>query len=580
MTRFANIGASAIFIFMGILLIISRVSLPGDHPVLNIVLSIIIVFSIHLIVDGYRASIVSLFAIGGFFAILLAWAFATSPFFSPGDDEYGYHILAVWDLAKGWDPFSTPHDNIWLDSYPSGYYVLQSYLVSITGLLLSGQSLVVGMMAAVGLLAYGFFAERISPHLSHYKQLAALIFALILVANPIVLTQIMTHYVDTPLYLFGCALVFFLMSDAISYNRLARWSAVSCIVLLINTKTSALYYTPLIVFGGFVMEFVLQKAEPRFFHRLFKYIRSKGIIFGTAITVSVVVIGYKPYVTNTLDHGKLLYPSTKEIMSYNIPANIVSLPPPVKFFYGLFSETGETLWPSQFDSPIFLKVPGTFRLSEFKVLRFDTRRGGFGPFFGLAFLASIFAYSGAKLASGNKKLYSWHGDGDGVAAFAIILLGTSIFFPEPWWARYVPFVWLSSILFIASSLCLNGKGKALIFLRILQGIALVSFLLCIVAATLGGIRQNIRIYKSTIAVETLKDLPVIEFYLERDDRITIDYQSTSISNADAVWTKLFKNRGVNTKVMKNGDEMEPRYCDYIGYLEAHVVWCAPKDQAN
>ncbi|MCF8467898.1 MAG: hypothetical protein K9G33_10890, partial [Sneathiella sp.] len=224
MSRLVNNAASAIFIFLAILLIVSRIPISNDFRVpLYVGLSAFAVLLIFFIIGGHKTSFVALISIGGFSAVVIAWAYGTRSLYPPGDDGYIYHIKAVWDLAAGWQPSFSPHNNIWIDSYPSGYWMLQSYVVSITGLLLSGQSLLVGLIVAVALLAYGFFLERVSPQLKRFQRPAALFFAGLVVANPVVMTQVLTHYTDAPLYLFGCALGFFLMSDAFSSNRLARW---------------------------------------------------------------------------------------------------------------------------------------------------------------------------------------------------------------------------------------------------------------------------------------------------------------------------------------------------------------------
>ncbi|MCF8468922.1 MAG: hypothetical protein K9G33_16095 [Sneathiella sp.] len=571
MTRFAKVGASSIFVFLAVLLIFSRVPI-GDifPPALYVGFAAFTVLLIFYIVDNFKTSFIALISIGGFFVILLTWAYATSSFYDAGHDSYAYHLRAVWDLAAGWSPFLTANNNIWVDSYPSGYWVLQSYLVSITGLLLSGHSMIIGLMAAVALLAYGLFLEQAAQLLPRYHHLAALLFAVIVVGNPVVITQIMTHYTDAPLYLFGCALVFFLMSDALSANRIARWGAVSCIILLVNTKTACLYYVPLIVFGGFILELVLQGAVPGFFQRVFLWIKSKGILYGLAIVFAVLVIGYKPYVTNVLDHGKLLYPSVEKIMGPNTPANVETLPIPMKFLYGIFAKTEDNHWPIPLEAPVNLKIPGTFKLSEFKELVFDTRRGGFGPFFSLALLASIFAYAGCKLASRSNTACSWRRDGDGTAAFAVVLLGASMFFPESWWARYVPLTWLSAILFAMSSLYLDGKGKALIPIRLLQGLALIAFLLCIAAATLGAGRQNLYTYNRAKEISFMKQFPVVELSIWKPGKVI---QSSSLS----IWVELLKRQGVNTLVIP--DSQKPS-CENPGYLVGGVHWCTLGEQKN
>ncbi|WP_340150635.1 hypothetical protein [uncultured Sneathiella sp.] len=575
-----EVGASSIFIFLAILLSVSRVPFPSFiFPIHIVTITTVAVVLIFLATGGRKAATISIAALAVFFAIVTAWAFLTNPFYSPGDDDYGYHILAVWELAEGWDPFQTPHDNIWLDSYPTGIYVLESYMVSLTGLLLSGRSVIIGLAVTVGFLAFSFYNDRIAPQVPYFKYICALLFAGIVVANPVVLTQLTTHYVDTPLYLMGCALVFFLLSDAFTSNRLARWSVISCIILLVNTKTAALYYVPLIVISGFVVDLILNSSKTDFFSKAFHWIGTKGIPYVVAFAFGILVIGYKPFVTNYLDHGEFLYPSVDEIMQGNVPKNVIPLSSPMKFIYGIGAETGQTTWPFYFHAPIDLKVPGTFKLAEFKLLRYDTRRGGFGPLFSLALLASIIAYASSRIAGYNKSRYNWHREGDGIAVLSLFLLIISMFFPESWWARYVPFVWLSAILFATSSLYLSGKGALLIFSRVMFGITLISFLGCIVAGLGGAARANYKTYKKTKIIKTMENAPLVEIYPEIDPRITTDFQSKTITSAGDVWGRLLQERGVNVRVYNgvgnNRDDRE-QYCQDSLWFDADVMWCIPR----
>lgn len=547
-------------------------------PYLDLGVSVILTVLLVYLVDGFKASKTALISIIGFFIFLLFWAFVTSPIYSPGDDEYAYHLTAIWDLAEGWNPFAAPHNNIWIDSYPNGYWALQSYIVATTGLILSGQSLLAGLMLTVTVLSFGYFLEHCTGQFSSFKRLVPLFLACLVIGNPIVVTQVMTHYTDAPLYLLGCGLVFFLMLDAFGPNKLARWGVISCIILLINTKTANLYYVPLIVIGGFLADLVANGSMRDCLPRAFRWIISRGLIYAFVYFFAIIVIGYKPYVTNLQDHLALLYPSVTDIMSYNIPNNVNGVSAPVGFFYGIFAETGRTLWPYPFDSQINLKFPGTFSIDEFKILRFDTRRGGFGPFFSLALLSSIIAYAVCRIASLSSETYKLARKGDSLATLALVLLLISMLFPESWWARYVPFTWLSAVLFTVASFFLAGRGKFMVFTRVLQGLALLSFLLCIVAGAGGALKQILRVQMVTNAVEAVKDLPVIELYIEEDIRITRDFQSQQISDAANVWARVLRKNGVHVRIV--GTKLpirESEYCEKLGWLEAHVLWCVPKE---
>lgn len=578
MTRFANIGSSAIFLFISVLLIISRIPITDTlHPSIFLGLSILMVFVIFRIIGGYKTSLMALIGIIGFCVVIAIWAFGTQFLYDAGHDGHSYHLTAIWDLARGWSPFLSSHDNIWVDSYPSGYWVLQSYLVSMTGLLLSGKSLTIGLMVAVALLAYGFFQDHVSERLSRFKVFWGLLFALFVVANPVVLTQIMTHYIDGSLYLLGSALALFLLSDSYSENRLARLCAVGCIVLMVNTKTASLYYVPMIVFATFMAAWALKNLEISHFQFIYNWTKSRGFLLGLSFIIGITVIGYKPYVTNIMDHGELLYPSVDKIMATNIPENLEALPVPVKFLYGVFSRTEDSVWPVLVTAPVHLKIPGTFHLSEFKDLDFDTRRGGFGPFFSLALILSIALYALTRFTRSRQIHDPECGKGDSLAFFAFILILASVFFPESWWARYVPFTWLGVLLITISTLFFEKRNTRSLTSRILVSFIVLCFLGNIASAILGSLRQSWHTYQRTAVIENMKNYPYIELTLIHDPRVIKDHQSTAITYSDRTWATLLRERGVETKITSEFHEED---CEIAGFFDGNILWCAKAPQKN
>ena len=572
--RIANEASSHIFIFLSILLVISRIPLNENaSPIYFFLFTLIVVSIAFLFAEGLKTSFAVLASIGIFCTLISVWAFLTRHIYSPGFDGYAYHLSAVWDIAAGWNPLLSPHNNIWVDSYPNGYWTLQSYVVAMTGLLMSGQALVVGLMLAVALLSYGFFLEHCGPKLPRYPRITATIFAGVLVANPVVIGQLLTQYVDAPLYLFGAALTLFLLSDTLSSNRLARIGAIACIILMVNTKTAALYYTPLIVFGGLVAELALRHTDKSFLRRMYLWIRSKGLLFGFTFIFGVMAIGYKPYVTNVLDHGQPLYPSVDKIMKGNEPSNMIPLSAPMKFIYGIFARTDHSNWP--IDEPIELKVPGTFKLFEFKFLRFDTRRGGFGPFFSLTLLSAIAAYAVCRVAGRRNSSNNWHREGDSFALFGSTLIAASMFFPESWWARYIPFTWLSVLLFSIAALNLTSKGFAHAFSRFLLVIVALSFLGCILASGLGAIREGIQLHKRTEKIDFIAQFPKVKLLMFYDPPTYQDFQSSSTQDGLSVWSRLLADRGIKTEITRERRQFD---CDMTGYLNGGIYWCIVIDE--
>ena len=580
MSRIANLAASSTLIFMAILLVLSRIPLQGFvPPILLVIVSALLVTIIVRVIDGPKPSIIAFSAIFGFCLILAAWGFTTIVFYPSGHDGFVYHLTAIWDLAAGWNPILSPHNNIWVDSYPTGYWALEGFIVSTTGLPLSGQSLIVGLMVVLAVQAYAFFFERVGPLLPSHQNIISLFFAALVVCNPAVVTQVQTHYVDAPLYLFGTSLLLLLIADMHRKSWVSRWAAVSCIILAINTKTSALYFTPLIIFGGFIVEIYLGNRESAFIKRIFDWIRSKGILYAVAGIFAILIVGYRPYVTNVLDHGTLLYPNSDRIMDVNTPVNVQNpMPSPLKFLYGVFARTEHNRYGIPTEAPIHLKIPGTFELREFIAPDFDTRRGGFGPLFSLALIGSFLVYLIGRMAIARGASTPATREGDGIAILGLILLGITAFFPEPWWARYVPFLWLTPILFVVSTLFfVPSIRKTSNFLAIVIAVTLLSLIGCVLSGALGSARQHIKTYERFASLEQMKSAPVVELFEIQDVRVFSDFQSKSQSDADTVYAEILRNQGINTVI---AGEFDPEKCSNSGYFFGGVQWCIPKAEGS
>ncbi|WP_288903847.1 hypothetical protein [uncultured Sneathiella sp.] len=576
MMKNVNSASASIIIFLVVLLTIGRADFYGAlSPLFQVGVALTITIILMAGLAGRKSIIAAFFSIAVFFVILAAWSYGTQPFYPAGHDGYVYHLTAIWDLANGWHPFLTPNNNIWVDSYPSGYWALQSYLVSITGLPMAGQSLLIALMLVLGLQSFAFFYENISPALPRFRIWASVLFAAVVVANPILLTQIQTHYVDAPLYVVGASLIFFLMSDAIGKGRIAWIGAIACIILLINIKTSALYFTPLIIFGGFLMELFVLRGSSGWLQEVVHWTGKRGIYYGLAGIFAILVIGYKPYITNILDHNDLLYPPSADIMNKNTPLNVQDpMPGPQKFLVGLLARTEHNRYGIPVEAPINVKIPGTFTLAEFKAPDFDTRRGGFGPLFSLALLTSLLSFAVSRIAVFRQEITMSRRESGGIALFGIILLVITVLFPEPWWARYVPFLWLTPAFLAVSTLQIELTGKGRIFTQAAMAITIVALLGCMLSAALGAARQHIQTYQRFAPIEQMRTAPVVELTLIKEVRVFSDYQSKSQSDAATVYAEILEREGVNTRITEDFDETT---CVHSGYFFGAVLWCIPKN---
>lgn len=403
-------------------------------------------------------------------------------------DGQQYHQEAVSALADGWNPlgpqpFTGVHE-LWINAYAKGPWTWSAVWAQLTGSLEAGKSLHLLLGAAAALSVYGALRHALCIE----RRLSAWL-AILAALNPVLAYQWATHMNDSLLgSLLLVALSRGLVIAAVPEARSSRSKAVTLLMLaaatalLAATKSSGLAYGILLGATG-VMVCVLARRWSSL--REVVVATSAGLIFG------VLVIGWNPYVTNTLRHGHPLYPlagSEKvDIISGNSPRGVVAAGQFSQLFGSAFSRSHSYLAPvrprswadctgasaalpedpnSQRMPAIRPKWPGSMELAELKVfsVRSDVRIGGFGPWFSLALVLALAAFMLAVARGGLR------GRGLGLALLVpgtVLLL--SLVFPEPWWARYVPQLALLPIALAAGAML----GSGLQWVRRLGGAALV-----------------------------------------------------------------------------------------------------------
>lgn len=142
----------------------------------------------------------------------------------------------------------------------------------------------------------------------------------------------------------------------------------------------------------------------------------------TAVTIGALLIGYNPYVINTVYYGNPTYPLVgggEDIMTRNTPAVFESGNRFVNFFKSLLS-VGSSEWGL---------LRGGFSAQEFlKTYTTDTRVNGFG------IMTAPMIVLGIILMFNNRASHRWW-----IAWLAFLAVGFS--FEQSWWARYIPFLW-------------------------------------------------------------------------------------------------------------------------------------------
>lgn len=362
-------------------------------------------------------------------------------------DGQWYHMQAVRSIVAGWNPYwsdelSGVTGAVWINSYPKATWIFGAELYQLTGSLNIGKMYHLLFAVANFLLVWDIAKEFIA------KNTWRMIAAFLLAFNPVVSAQLFTYYVDGVLYssMLAIACVAFYWSRA--QEREIRFY-ISLLVLLtaflINLKFTALAYAGI--------EWLAILSLYYIYHR--QSLVSCLLASVAAILLGVMVVGFNPYITNTMRHGHPFWPVRGEytinVMGAGGDDEFLNQSRVMKLFEATFSPTFNRAMSMD---QVRYKIPGTIHLDE--ILHFggaDTRMGGFGIWFSLGIILTMAGFViFLKFNRGDFK--SW------LIINAWLFLSVMIN-PESWWARYAPqwYVVFLIMSFLVIKGCRNRYGK-------------------------------------------------------------------------------------------------------------------------
>ncbi len=307
-------------------------------------------------------------------------------------DGQWYHQTAVYEMAAGWNPLRDPmHDfgrhtwNLWVLHYAKGPWYMALAIYAATGSIeiSKAASAIAPAMALLVVLAAAldFGLER------RWAILVALVTAL----NPVTTCGIVTHQVDGILVsLMACT-----VAAGMCVLRRPRWLPALVVfvssILCMNTKFTGLVY---------LCFFFLAGGLYCLWRRRDLILRYAGLVVATLV-VGTVVLGFNPYVTNTVHRGHPFYPDAgfgrsipsladrgrDPIELYETPRNMMGRSRLLRLAYGVFGKPGTPPYVTK-DAEFMWPFAVTWR--DFGLYYFhDVRIGGFGPLFSGALLLAL-----------------------------------------------------------------------------------------------------------------------------------------------------------------------------------------------
>ena len=453
-----------------------------------------------------------------------------------GWDAQMYHLPSVLRLLSGWKPMIAATDLMLSNLYPSGTWTILAGFDAIFGFE-SGRAIgPILMLAASGIVWKTF--RRVGT-----TAASCAVVTITLVANPVALSQLFTAYADGTLYeltlILICSLIIMLEDRGLGAALLAG----AAMILVCNTKLTGLFFAALAVatWGGLLLfRYGPTWTMVRDRHRQIALLVTAGLL-------AVGFVGWRPYVVNVLEHHRAV--SDLHLIYPEAPPNLNAAGRGWKLAALFFARTS-TLYPG----PASFKVPGTVDRDELHMAT-DTRIGGFGPFFGAATLVGLAALAWASVRRTTPRLVYRHRLEVllGLTAYGLL---TTVIFPEPWWARFVPFASVIPLGAAWLAYALRPSPLVRACVTLVVALSILDAAIAARSAVLSGVRDAAGINQK------------LEGMLQNPEPV---YLSRGIHGApEDVWRRRLRDHGKTAVVVLSRAD-----CRKIEHLTVDVERCAP-----
>jgi len=372
-------------------------------------------------------------------------------------DSQVYHLPSIILLRDGWNPIYHGHPcggpSPWIDvrfcdllySYPKASWITSAVVYDLTGEMEAGKFWNFWHGIALGLTAYLFF-KRING-LARFK---AALFACVIAANPVIVSELGSNYVDAQLSA-QLAILCILVLDSLIFDTPGRRMLAAASLILINLKFTGLAF-------GLIFLSVLGVAGMAVGRS--KRVLHMGRIIAPAFLFGVVAIGFNPYVTNTLEYQNPFTPAYSldkgaSVIKGQADPEFLAKGRVDKFLISTFSVSDDSDW----KRPRYQRPFASLRATPLMGNRFS----GFGPLYSGIL---IIAFGLAILVRGR------------LAWIVIAGIACSMFIvPTAWWARLTPQGWWLPLA-VLIPVCIRGKS------RVVEAIATAALILMLFNASL------------------------------------------------------------------------------------------------
>ncbi len=454
-----------LFIFNNLLitslLFLFKTSISLINAILSFILTIVI-YTLIMKKEKYitKEKIINIFALT---LVIITSILISGQIYDTTYDGNTYHKTAVGELKNGWNPvyetiseFNSNDSNqielintyeTWNNHYAKGYDMYAANIYSLTNNIESGKSIYLITITATFLICFALLKSK-------FKNRLSILLSLLISFNPITICQLGTFYNDgllgNFLILMIISLTLVISKEKTINQKYSYGLYFLTLVLLINIKFTGFVYAG--IYSLFYYSFILFNKQKRKEH-----LKNITIIGITSLIIGVFLIGLSTYPKNIKTSSHPFYPlfgeNKVDIMTNNTPEELRSKGVLKKFFIANFSETHNSM--EKEENSYKLKMPFTFKLEELKYfIGPDVRLGGFGVLFsGILIISTLLIiYTIIKLKKEKKP----------ISIYILPILATMfliIILEDSWWARYLPQIYLISVVPIISLKNINIEER-------------------------------------------------------------------------------------------------------------------------
>lgn len=350
---------------------------------------------------------------------LIALSFiASNLLFDFSPDTTGYHQDAILELSKHFDFFRSSlsgYSSLYTNNYPKLSWFYSTSIYELTGNMHYGKSINFLLLFALWISTYSA--------LSNINAINRIITTTAIAANPIVVTQLFTHYVDGALGAFLTISIiglfgFFWTKRSVEYLILTAAGIIGCASL----KHTGFVFSGLIALATLYLALKLKPSSLAIVTKPAVYIPVLGI---------TLLLTANPYLKNLIEGKHIFYPTMGEgkvgnLISGQTTKQFYEADQVSKLIMSVFGKT-ENQVPDISEPLPALKIPFTVTQSEIDYAKgVDVRWGGWGPLFGGVLLVTL-----AFLLLRSHQIREY-------MPLVILLALLSTISPESWWARLNP----------------------------------------------------------------------------------------------------------------------------------------------